>query len=338
MKILYKYITKGILRNFLILLAVFSIVIVSSQLLHLPSVMYHADLNSFFKLLFLMNLSFLKFQILFAFFLSTALFGFSMRENREIYAVYSSGISKFNLIKPILFISIVMFFLSLVVSLLLVPYANRERADFITFNIKRYFLDSVQEKNFFQLSNEITVYTEKKDGNRFEKIFIYNNQEGQTITAEEAFFDTTTFFLKKGYIQIPDKHGFNIIKFESYRFNIDVDYLKKFSIEDYKNSDLINIIKNKSENFNKAVAVMTDRLLFGIPFLFMGILGFMIGLKTVKGKDTVIAISVLISIVYLILNFYFIKILGKGKIDPTIYLAVLLIYFSSLTYFFYRKT
>ncbi|ACO04665.1 MAG TPA: LptF/LptG family permease [Persephonella sp.] len=337
MKILYRYITKNILKNFLVLIAVFSIVIVSSQLLHLPSVMYHADITNFFKLLFLMNLSFLKFQLLFAFFLSTALLGFNMRENREIYAVYSAGITKGQLIKPLVVISLIIFTVSLIVSMFVVPYANRERAKFITLNIKRYFLDAVQEKNFFQLSDNVTIYTEKKEGNRFENVFIYNRERGQTISAKEAFFDTTTFFLKKGYIQIPDEKGFNILRFESYRFNIDVEYLKKYSIEDYRNKDLLMIIKKSKKDKNRALSVLTDRILFPFPFLFIGVLGFMVGIKTQKGKDSVIATTVLISIVYLVLNFYFIKLIGKGKIDPSVYAFVLLAYFSSITYYFYRK-
>ncbi|WP_457622627.1 LptF/LptG family permease [Persephonella sp.] len=337
MKILYRYITKNILKNFLVLIAVFSIVIVSSQLLHLPSVMYHAEITNFFKLLFLINLSFLKFQLLFAFFLSSALLGFNMRENREIYAVYSAGISKRDLVKPIVIISVCVFIFSLVVSLFVVPYANRERAKFITLSIKRYFLDAVQEKNFFQLSDNVTIYTEKKEGNRFENIFIYNREKGQTISAKEAFFDTTTFFLKKGYIQIPDEKGFNILRFESYRFNVDVEYLKKYSIEDFKNKDLLMIINKSKKDKNRAISVLTDRVLFSVPFLFIGVLGFMIGIKTQKGKDSVIATTVLISIVYLLLNFYFIKLIGKGKIHPSVYVFVLFTYFSLITYYFYRR-
>ncbi len=337
MKILYRYVVKNILKNFLILIAVFSVVIVSSQLLHLPSVMYHANITNFFKLLFLINLSFLKFQLLFAFFLSTALLGFNMRENREIYAVYSAGISKNQLLKPILVISIFVFALSTIVSMFLVPYANRERAKFITLNIKRYFLDSVQEKNFFQLSDKVTIYTEKKEGNRFENVFIYNKERGQAISAKEAYFDTTTFFLKKGYIQIPGEKGFNILRFESYRFNIDVDYLKRYSIEDYRNRDLLMILKNSKKDKNKALSVLTDRILFPIPFIFIGVLGFLVGMNSHKGKDNVIAVSVLISIVYLVFNFYFIKLIGKGKISPALYFIVITAYFSLITYYFYRK-
>ncbi|WP_457642506.1 LptF/LptG family permease [Persephonella sp.] len=337
MKILYRYITKNVLRNFLILIGVFSVVLVSSQLLHLPSIMYHVTFMDFLKLIFLMNLSFLKYQLFFAFFLSVVLFGFSMRESREIYAVYSTGTTKGQLVKPIVIMSIIFLIVSLFVSLFVVPYANRERAQFITLNVKRYFLDAVQEKNFFEMSESITIYTEKKEGNRFENIFIYNKERGQTISAKEASFDTTTFFLKNGYIQIPDEKGFNILKFSDYRFDIDVKYLKRYSFEDYENIELINILKHNKKDRNKALSVLVDRIFYGIPFLFIGVLGFMIGVKTYKGKDTVIAIAVLISIVYLIINFYFVKLIGKGKINPVVYFIVLTAYFSALTYYFYRK-
>ena len=135
-KILYSYLIFNILKNFLALVGAFSIVIVSSQLLHLPSIIYHASILDFLKVLILINFSFFKFILLFGIFIASALVGYSLRENREIYAIYSAGISQNQILRPVIFLSILFSILAFLTSFWIVPYANRERAKFLTLSVR----------------------------------------------------------------------------------------------------------------------------------------------------------------------------------------------------------
>ena len=337
MKILYKYISIGIAKYFLILIAFFSVVIVSSQLLHLPSIMYHTGIFKFFQTLFFVNLSFFKFQLFFGFFIASLFVGYGLRENREIYAIYSAGISKNQILIPVFVISIFFLIFALIVSMLIVPFANRERAQFITINVKKHILDSLVEKNFMKLSENITIYVQKKENNEMRNIFIFNRKEGLTITAQKAIFINNILTLKNGFIQIPGNNGFNLMKFDTYRFTLDIKYMKKYQFEDLDNETLINIIKTNSKEKFKAIGVLTDRILFSIPFLFIGVLGFMMGIEMSKNRDSLIGLVVLISIIYLVLNTYSIKLIQKSSINPLFYLLFLIVYFGGITYYFYKK-
>ncbi len=337
MKILYRYIGKSILKYFFILIGFFSVVIVSSQLLHLPSIIYHAGLIKFLQVLFFVNLSFLKYQLFFGFFLSSVLVGYSLRENREIYAIYSAGISKNQLVFPVAVVSLIFVITALFVSLFTVPYANRERAQFITLNVKKHILDSIVQQNFMKLSEDLTIYVTRKDGNKMKDIFIYNRKQGITITAKQAEFFNNRLVLKNGYIQLPSKEGFNILRFEKYRFILDVKYIKRYEFEDLDNETLLKIVRSDYKLKNQALAVLTDRIFFGIPFIFSGILGFLMGTQINRSRDSIVTLAILISIFYLVINTYFIKLIQKGSINPLIYGVILTLYFGLLMFYFYKK-
>lgn len=337
MKILYSYIGKSIFKYFFILIGFFSVVIVSSQLLHLPSIIYHSGLIKFLQVLFYVNLSFFKYQLFFGFFLSSVLVGYSLREKREIYAVYSAGISKNQLIFPVAVVSFIFVATALVISLVVVPFANRERAEFITINVKKHILDSIVQQNFLKLSDDITIYVSQKEDNKMEDIFIYNKAQGITITAKQAEFSNNRLVLKNGYIQFPSEDGYSILKFEKYRFVLDVKYIKKYEFEDMENKKLLEIVRSNPDLKNRALAVLADRILFGIPFVFIGITGFLMGLQIQSSRDYVVTTAIFVSILYLIINTYFVKLIQKGSVSPLIYGLILTIYFGSLTVYFYRK-
>jgi Predicted permeases len=158
MKILDKYLIKLFFKNFLLLIGLFSLIITSSQLLHLPSFAYSMNIIDFSKLLFLIDISFIKYQLLFAFFISWLLVGISLRDKNEIYAVYSAGISKKQLLKPVFIMTIIFVIIAFVFSTVIVPSANRERYKFLTYKVKSYILENVSPKNFSKINDNVSVY------------------------------------------------------------------------------------------------------------------------------------------------------------------------------------
>ncbi len=335
MKILYRYISIKTVKYFFILLGIFSLIIISSQLLHLPSIVYYAGFIKFIQILIFVNLSFFKYQILFGFFIASLLTGLNLRENREIYAIYSSGITKNQLLFPVFSISVLFTLLALVFSLFIIPYANRERAIIITENVKKHILDSIVEKNFIKISEDLTIYVNQKKGDILKNVFIHNRKKGITITAKKAVLSQNSLVLENGYIQISGKEGFNLLKFKKYSFIVDVKYMKKYEFEDLDNKTLFSLLNSNSRN--KAIAVLSDRFFFGIPFMFIGLIGFLIGIQLTKNRDSLVSIVIVISIVYLIINTYMVKMIQKGVLSPIVYGAFLLVYFGGLALYFYRK-
>jgi lipopolysaccharide export system permease protein len=284
------------------------------------------------------NFSFFKYQLLFGFFLASVLVAYNIRERREHYAIFANGISIGELLKPIFFMSAFLSVIALVFSVFVVPYSNRERANFITVNVKRYFLESIHPKNFSKISGDTVIYAEKKEEKKIKNLFIYMQKNGWTITAEEARFEGTNLILKNGFIQIPQKEGFDILMFKKYLFSIDVKYIKKYSFEDLENKKLFDIVKKKGKDSFKAIAILTDRFSFFIPFLFLGMIGFLLGIRGSSSREGVLSTAIFISIGYLLINFLTVKMISTGKMPFYALPVGVFIYFYVIFLFLKRKS
>lgn len=337
MKILDRYLIKNFIGKFIILIGIFSIVITSSQLLHLPSFAYGMNLIDFVQLLLLIDISFLKYQILFGFFISWLLVGIHIRESNEIYAIYSLGISQKHLIKSIFITTLFFSILAILISTILVPYANRERAKFLTVKVKSYILESIQPKNFSKINENISVYVEDKMKNTLKNIIIYNKSNSYLITAKEGLFFQDKVILNDGYIHIPSEKSFNIMKYERYSFNLDTSYIKDIPLEDYKTSQLTEVFLTKSQEYEKAFAILIDRVFFVIPFIFIGYIGFLSGINLYRSKEILLTFVISISIFYMMMNYFFVKMIEKNVIFSVIYLLFLLGFFGLILKFVWKK-
>lgn len=338
MKIVERYILKLFIKNFFILVAIFSLVVISSQILHLPSFAYSMNILDFSKLIVLLDISFIKYQLLFGFFIGWLLVGTFIKERNEIYALFSAGISKQQLLKPVFITTVIFVLISFIFSLVIIPYANREMTKFLTYKVKDYILENISSKNFSKISEKITVYVEKKEGNNFYNVFIYNLSNGYLITAKEGNFFKNKLLLKGGYIQIPSEKSFNTIKYEKYTFNIDVAYLKDIPIEDYKTLILVKIFFDKNDAKEKVLSVLADRVFFFIPFVFLGYIGFLSGLMMFKSKENLLVYSISIGISYMILNFYFLKLIEKIPVLFFVYPLVFVLFFLLIYKYQNRKS
>ncbi|NPA51955.1 MAG: LptF/LptG family permease [Aquificae bacterium] len=337
MKRLYKYTLTRFLRNFLVIIGIFSLVIISSQLLNLPSSVYRTNIFYFLQVLLFLNLSFFKIQLISSYLIASILTGYSFRETREIYAIYSTGISKKALFVPIGLVTVFITIFAYISSFFLVPWANRERSKIYTISVREHLIEEIQEKNFFTLDKNMVIYVHNKEKYQFNRIFIYNKDKGQIVSAKEGIIKGNGIILKNGFIQIPQEKSFNALKFGEYQLFFDIKYVKRYSINYYKNSELIKIFKSGSQNAFKALSILVDRFNYGLAFLFLGFLGFAMGIAFYKDRDMLIAIGVVILVVYTAIGFYFAKLIEKGSINPAFYPIFTVVFLGFLTWYFYRK-
>ncbi len=337
MKILDKYLIKNFTVRFFTLMGIFSIVITSSQLLHLPSFAYGMNLIDFSQLLILMGISFLKYQILFGFFISWLLVGIHLRENNEIYAIYSLGVSQKQLLKPVFITTIVFSIVALLISNFLVPYSNRVITKFLTVKVKNYVLESIQPKNFSKINESISVYVENKEENTLKNVIIYNKSNKFLVTAKEGNFYQNKLILNDGYIHIPSDKSFNVIKYEKYSFNLDTSYIKDIPMEDYKSSQLTEVFLSKGQEYKKAFAVLVDRIFFVVPFIFIGFIGFLSGLNLYKSKESLLSFVISVSIFYMLMSYFFVKLIEKNILFSLVYLFSLLGFFGLILKVVWKK-
>ena len=306
--------------------------------MHLPSVFYHIGFFEFISSLLLINLSFFKLQYFIATTLGFFFTGVSLKENREIIAIKSLGIPKKYLLRLILNISIFLSIFAVIVSFLIVPTANRERAKFITQSVRNYYMESIQPKNFFKFPGDTVIYIENKSKNRLEDIFLYNKSSGNLITAKTARLKNGLLILENGLIQIPSKDGFSILEFKKYEFKIDIDYKKDYTYDDFRFSRLLRLTYSKSlSEKNKAFSVIFERIGYVIPFMFIGVIAFFIGLSIQKEKEILLAIVVLFIVIYISLNFYLLKLIEKGVLNPIVYIGIIASVLYIMAGYFYKK-
>lgn len=337
MKLLYRYISREFLKNFTILIVLFSAVIVSSQMLHLPKFIYSMNFPDFLNILLLLNLSFAKFTLLFSFFIAWLLVGVRLKESNEIYAIYSLGVEKKNLLKPVLVWSAIFSILATFFATTLSPYANRERAKFLTLKVRSYLLDSLQQQSFSKVSDNVYVYVDKKEDNRFYKVILHNRSNGFLITAKRGRFEGNHLILEEGYLQIPSEDSYSLMSFGRYSFDVDISYLKEVSPEDLRTADIIMKIKSKDDSQSKMFSILVDRFFFFIPFMFTGFIGFLSGLSLQKSKEFLLSLTVFVGIFYMLTNYLFVKLTEKSLIFGVLYPVVLLVGFSLLTIYLLRK-
>ena len=338
MKLLYRYLAKKSAVYFIVLISIFSILVISSQMLNLPSAIYHINIFRFIQSLMLINLSFFKIQLLFSYSLAFLFLGYSLREQNQIYAIYSSGISKLNFLKVFFLIGILASLTAFIVSFFIVPYANKERVKFITTNVQKYFLESINPRNFTKLPGDYIIYVSQKKKNNFYNTMIYNRKNGFLITAKRAVFDKSNLVLFRGILQLPGKKGFTVLTYDKYVLDLKINYKKNLSFEGFSFQDLVSLIKtgNKKEKL-KAIATISERIGYTVPFVFFSSLFFFLGLGIKKDRDFILGTGIFLLIVYLSINYYMVKLIEKGIIFPLIYFLVLLAICVLPLIFFYKK-
>lgn len=324
MKLLYLYISKQFLKTFFLLVSIFTLVVVSSQMLHLPKFVYSMSLVDFAGIILLLNLSFAKLQILFGFLIAWLLTSIRIRENNEVYAIYSLGVSKTDIIKPAILWGLVFAVLGLMFSAVISPYANRERAKFLTVKVRSYLLETIQPQAFSKVSENIYIYVDRKEGSSFSRIIIQNLSNGFLVTAKRGYFSENFVILEEGYIQIPAQESYSIMNFKRYSFNIDVSYTKDIAMEDIKTSQLIKMLQGSPEK-KKALAVLTDRLVFPVPFLFAGVISFLAGISFHRSKETLLGMTILGGMGYVLLNHISVKLVEKTAAAAAIYPVLLVV-------------
>ena len=128
------------------------------------------------------------------------------------------------------------------------------------------------------------------------------------------------------------------MKFKRYELKLDINYKKDYTYDDFKLKRLIELTSSSDKNEkNKAYSVIFERIGYVIPFLFIGVIAFFIGVGIEKEKEILLGGIILFIILYTFVNFYLLKLIEKGILNPFVYLAIisLIMYISAV--YSYRK-
>jgi lipopolysaccharide export system permease protein len=197
-----------------------------------------------------------------SFFISTTSLFSKHSETQELIALFSSGIKPIKLLKPFIYLSVILTIINLIILFVSIPYAK------IAF--KNFKVQKQQEAKFnFQTSQisqrfgEWNIFTSSKENKTYKDLILYNNVENQLILAKSAKLFSQNGYLKfnlnKGSVYLFNKNA--IINFKQMNIN---QKIPKSNYSIFKFSEYFSEFK-KLFGFYLPFALLPLSLIFFVP-------------------------------------------------------------------------
>ena len=201
-----------------------------------------------------------------SFILSLKIFIIKHINDSEFIILYTSGVKKIQLVKLLLFVSILVLIFNLVLSTLVTPLALNKSRQLLASQNYESFLPTIKTQQFSDSFKGFTFFVEKKFDNEIKNIFLHDknnnlkslssdskNTTSITIVAENGIISDKKLVLFNGQIISTKKNSDNeIIKFE--QLNIDLSKLntsvvKKPKIQETSTLSLLNCFLRTRKQF-----------------------------------------------------------------------------------------
>ncbi len=235
-KIIHRYILKEIAFPFFMILFILTFVLLMGKILQLMDLMVNKGIRVFdigLLIIYLMP-SFLMFTIPISFFVAIMMGLGRLSSDNELIVMKASGISLYEISKPILLAAVVIFFLTAVTSYFLVHQGNYA-TKILLFDVARQKASAgIKEKVFNDDFKGILLYADKipVSGDYMDGVLISdtrNSDEQTTIIATRAYLVanpnamTVTLRLEDGATHSVDRGLNNYRKMDFARYDIKLD-------------------------------------------------------------------------------------------------------------------
>jgi len=244
-----------------------------------------------------------------------------LSNDNEMVAINSSGISLYQILPPVIFFSLISFFIASFISIFGVPWGNRSYKNVI-FQIVESKADiAIKERIFYQPFEDVIFYVNSFSprDRTMKDIFVVDKRNGSltnTIVADKGkihsnriskminihFIDGTIFTVDN------DFKTSRTIKFDTYDLNIDLKEIISYFVSKEKKpkemsiSELIHELKTSqsgSLRYNQTGIKLLEMFSIPMAIFFMGLIGAPLGSQVrSKGRSKGIVISLVIFLIY----------------------------------------
>ncbi len=189
-----------------------------------------------------------------------------LRNDSELIILLASGKSDYeSLLRPIIFFTVLVFFLSTILSVFVTPFSlNEIRHKIIDIRSSGIHSSILKEKKFISPVDTLTIFLQEREGSKINGLLIHDIKDAnnpQTYIAEKGEFiehdNKKILRLYNGNIQIFERNEKKIseIEFETYDLNLS-PYNKKesshiYSDELFTSQIITNLSGKKVAQFNK---------------------------------------------------------------------------------------
>jgi lipopolysaccharide export system permease protein len=304
---LFKYITRETFSFFTVGLFVFIFIIMSTRLIWMTDLLVNQSVNP--GQLMHITLCMLPRVIMFSMpavcLMSVLLSFIRLSSDNEIIALNASGISLYQIMKPVIFFSIVNYIIASLITIYWEPWGNRSYRD-VVFGIVKSRADvAIKEKVFYEPFEDIVFYINgisARDGT-MKDIFVVDRRDERvtaTIIAEKAKIfqseESTVLTIRftEGIIfeNESDLRMARYSSFETTDLNIDLKDIMSSMVsreieprEMYIGELIDNLGKSKGEDIEKSLAELRLFEMFSIPVavFLLGVIGAPLGAH-VRGR------------------------------------------------------
>lgn len=301
-KILYKYIFKEILYIFLVSLLVFIFIALARQMMIITEWLfqYKVGIKSILFIISSLIPEITLYSLPAATLVSVILAFTRFSVDNEIIAMKSSGISLYQLLPPVLIISLVSGLMALTISMYIGPLGSQKFREITVDILKSSTHIGLKERIFSQPVKNLFFYVNNisLENSSMRDIFILDNRDSETgtntIVAKNGKLDlhkgtsSLNFRLEDGNIFINDRDlvAVRSMRFKTYDFKIDLEDMiparahKERDPEEMALAELSGLSREMSrgtKEYNEVVLEMMERFSIPLAVFLMGLVGAPLG-------------------------------------------------------------
>ncbi|WP_457680868.1 LptF/LptG family permease [Thermovibrio sp.] len=311
MRILHRYISYELLKNFTLTTALFIFIILMDRASFIAQTVLGqgVGLKDFLSVLIKTVPSFLGIVIPIAFVISTLITFIQMESNREITALKSCGISLKELSKPVFLLGALFSITSFIFLMFVAPISNVAVKKEVSQLLKKKLTLNITPKSFSSNFPGITFYVEKiyPQKGYIENFMVSIQKKLQLITIfgkrgilrtekDRVFLD-----IFNGSAQVVDwkkPQDFKLLKFKSYTVEL-YKFSNKNRFNSAKYKTLLELLKERNKENTTEIL---KRLTLSFAPLIVGMLAFSIAISLPRGAvGAGVAFGLLIVVLYYVL-------------------------------------
>ncbi len=342
MDIINRYILKELLKIFLLTVCFLTMILFLDKALFLTGLIINRGVTLFevIRMMVYISPAFLALTLPIGVLAASIVVFSQMSADSEWVAMKANGWSFLNLMKPVVYFSLLAYVLTNLVMFYALPWGNQ--------SFKRLIFDIIQSRANFEIKpnvfntdfdNLVLLIKERKNRSVFKHVFISDNNDPKAqkiIVADEALIIANTELLK---IQLQLKNGtihdlgekrthYQLLNFDRYDLTLDLPSTRRLKRKamlgnrELSYKDLLKKIERyKSEGRKTSKVEVEVSKKFSIPFtcLIFGLFGAPLGIKSSRsGKSGSYTVATIAIAVYYV-GFISMQNIGSlGKVNPYI--------------------
>lgn len=227
-----------------------------------------------------------------------------LSNDTEILAFKASGISVYQILPPVIFVTLSLALLTAYFSIKLIPVSDQAIQQFTYQLLKEKIDKGIKEQQFTEALGDIVVYVDDVDKktNEWSNVWVSDmrGQKTPTITmAEKGMMNTEletmiiTITLENGSLHRPDVLNSQIVSFDKYAIHIPLKTPganAKFNRGTLTMTQLLNMAQEVGEETHKGRVLITEfhkRLVLPFGCLILALIGLPLGLQAGPGKKAI---------------------------------------------------